>query len=67
MPRLSENECSQAFGMFMVGATKQHVANEFCCSVSIVTRLAQRLHVTGRVRDRRQPRQPSVTTRRRDQ
>jgi len=53
--------------MFMVGATKQHVANAFCCSVSIVARLAQRVHITGRVRDRRQPRQPGVTTRRRDQ
>jgi len=39
MPRPSENERNQAFEMFMVRASKQHVANTFCCSVSIVTRL----------------------------
>jgi len=67
MPRLSKNERNQAFGILMVRATKQHVATAFCCNVSTVMRLAQEEHATGRVRDRRQPRQPSVTTIRRDQ
>jgi len=51
----------------MLGATTQHVASAFYCNVSTVMRLAQRVQVTGRVKDRRQPRQPRVTTRRRDQ
>jgi len=66
MPGLSNYERNQVFGMLMVGATKQHVATAFCCNVSTVTRLMQRVQITGRVSDRRQPRQPSVTTRRRD-
>jgi len=67
MPRLSENERNQALGMLMVGATKQHVANAFGCSVSTVTRLAQRVQATGSVRDRPRLGQPRVTTRRQDQ
>jgi len=48
----------------MVGATKQHVATAFYCNVSTVSQGEQ---ATGRVRDRGQPRQPRVTTIRRDQ
>jgi len=55
MPRLSENERNQALGMLIVGATKQHVANAFGCSVSIVKRIAQRLQATESVRDRPRP------------
>jgi len=61
MPRRFENERNQAFGMFMVGATKQHIANAFDCHdcyASCTTSAFQR---------KSQPRQPSVTTRRRDQ
>jgi len=36
----------------MIGAAKQHVANAFGCSVSTVTRLAQRVQAKGSVRDR---------------
>ena len=67
MPRLSENERNQALGMLMVWATKQHVANAFGCSVSTVTRLAQRVQATGSVRNRPRPDQPRVTNRRQDQ
>jgi len=61
-----ENERNQALGMLMVGATKQHVANAFCCSVSTVTRLAQGVQATGSVRGRSRPGQQRVTTRRQD-
>jgi len=64
MPRLSEYERNEPFKMLMVGATKHHVAKAFGCSVSTVTRLAQHVQVTGSVRDRRQPHQPRVPTRR---
>jgi len=67
MPRLSENERNQALRMLLVGATKQHVANAFGCSVSTVTRLAQRVQATESVRDRPRQGQPRVTTRRQDQ
>ena len=55
MPRLSKNKRNQSFRMLMVGATKQHVVSAFCCNVSAVTRLAQRVKVTRKVKDRRQP------------
>ena len=67
MPRLSENEQNQALEFLMVGATQQHVANAFGCSVSTVTPLAQGVQATGSVRDRPPPGQPRVTTRCQDQ
>jgi len=67
MSRHFENERNQALGMLMVGATNQHVVNAFGCSVSTVTRLAQRVQATGSVRDRPRTGQQHVTTRRQDQ
>jgi len=58
MPWLSENERNRARGVLMVDWTKQNIATTFGCSVSTVTRLEQRVHQTGSVKDFPRPGQP---------
>lgn len=66
MPRLNNEERARALAMLECGLSENEVANRFNCSRSTVTRLVQRVRVTGTLADRPRSGAPRVTTRRQD-
>jgi len=53
--------------MRMAASTKQNIEATFGFSLPTMTRLEQRVHQTGSVKDRRSAGQPRVTIQRQDQ
>lgn len=66
MPRLGQDVRNQAIGMSLLGVGKRHIARQFGCHHSTISRLVRRYQQTGVVRDRPRPGRPRVTTRRQD-
>ncbi len=66
MPRFTESQREQAFGLLSVGSSKRQVAGRFGCTRATIYRLEQRYEETGRTRDRYRSGRPRVTTARQD-
>ena len=62
MPRLSDNQRHQVFGMIQGGMSRREIARQMQCSSSIITRLAQRHQQTGSLKDRPRLGRLRVTT-----
>ena len=66
MPRLSNTERERAVGMLQGNISMRTVARRLNCHPSTISRLQQRLRLTGSTIDRPRPGQPRVTTPRQD-
>ena len=66
MPRLNNEDRARALGMLECGQTQDNVARRFNVARSTITRLVQRVNVTGSLSDRPRPGAPRVTSVRQD-
>ena len=62
MPRLNNEDHARALGMLKCGQTQDNVTGRFNMSRSIISRLVQRVNVTGSLSDRPCPSAPRVTS-----
>ena len=66
MPRLNQNQRTQALTMLARGDNVSNVSRAFGCHGNTIIRLRQRFQQTGGVADRRRPGRPRVTNPRTD-
>ena len=66
MPRLSDNQRHEVWGMVQGGISRREIARRMNCSTSTITRLVNRHRQTGSLNDRPRPGRQRVTTAQQD-
>ena len=66
MVRLSQLDRGRAIALILQGRSQRDVAHQFGVHESTISRLVQRLRVTGRLNDRPRSGRPRITTQRQD-